>query len=59
MDRRDRAALDNAGQGPTLRFIEFGCIARRLAVDQTGWPLPRLQAKSANSACITSTDLVT
>jgi hypothetical protein len=38
MGRRDRAALDDRGQGLTLRFIEVGCLARRLAVDQTGWP---------------------
>ena len=29
MDRRDRAALDDGGQGLTLSVIEFGCVARR------------------------------
>ena len=42
---RDRAALDDIGQGPTLRVIELGWIARRLAVDQPGRP-PGVEAQN-------------
>ena len=45
MNGRDRAALDDIGQGPTLRVIELGWIARRLAVDQPGRP-PGVEAQN-------------
>src|SRR5437879_12785926 len=37
MDRRDRAALDHAGDGP-LKFIELARLTRRLAVQESVRP---------------------
>src|SRR5215472_14090111 len=34
MDRRDRAALDHAGDGPPLKVIELARLTRRLAVQE-------------------------
>jgi len=44
VDRRYRAALDDLGQGLTLRVIELGPVARRLAVDQPR-RAPRIEAQ--------------
>ena len=44
MDRRDRPALDDLGQGPTLRVIELGPVARSLAVEQPR-RTPRIEAQ--------------
>jgi hypothetical protein len=38
MDRRDRPALDNPGQRSALPIVEFGRMARRLAVNQPSRP---------------------
>ncbi len=35
VDRRDRAALDDLRQGPTLRVVQLGAVSRRLAIDET------------------------
>ena len=38
MDRRDRAALDHAGDGPPLKVIELARLTRRLAVQESVRP---------------------